>query len=196
MTEEEIIDNADETLEEPEDVLDDTDIVIDTETIQVVETPVYEFTVTGQTHPDYQCCSAIVQWIQTNLESLCDDYNKALFSKVNLGYNSDTIKGFGKKPVADVYIDTLSYGSDFDNNKPDNVHSFIICYLKGNMNNAYLKACELTDYLIQQFEESEAFRELEDIVRYTRVANVELQIIPNGKTYGVLCAFELEHELY
>jgi len=196
MTEEEIIDNAEETLEEPEDVLDDTDIVIDTETIQVVETPVYEFTVTGQTHPDYQCCSAIVQWIQTNLESLRDDYNKALFSKVNLGYNQDTIKGFGKKPVADVYIDNLDYGSDFDNNKPDTVHSFIICYLKGNMNNAYLKACELTDFLIQQFEESEAFRELEDIVRYTRVANVELQIIPNGKTYGVLCAFELEHELY
>ena len=196
MTEEEIIDHAEETLEEPEDVLDDTDIVIDTETVQVVETPVYEFTVTGQTHPDYQCCSAIVQWIQTNLEGLTDDYNKALFSKVNLGYNSDTIKGFGKKPVADVYIDTLSYGSDFDNNKPDTVHSFIICYLKGNMNNAYLKACELTDYLIQQFEENTSFRELTDIVRYTRVANVRLQIIPNGKTYGVLCAFELEHELY
>ena len=199
MTEEELQETEElmeETLEEPEDVLDDTDIVIDTETVQVVETPVYEFTVTGQTHPDYQCCSAIVQWIQTNLEGLTDDYNNALFSKVNLGYNSDTIKGFGKKPVADVYIDTLSYGSDFDNNKPDNVHSFIICYLKGNMNNAYLKACELTDYLIQQFEESEAFRDLEDIVRYARVANVELQIIPNGKTYGVLCAFELEHELY
>ena len=188
MTEEEI---------QQDELMDDTDIVLtDNETVATIETPVYEFTVTGQTHPDYQCCSAIVQWIQTNLESLRDDYNKALFSKVNLGYNSDTIKGFGKKPVADVYIDTLSYESDFDNNKPDNVHSFIICYLKGNMNNAYLKACELTDYLIQQFEESEAFRELEDIVRYTRVANVELQIIPNGKTYGVLCAFELEHELY
>ena len=190
MTEEEI-------QQETEELMDDTDIVLtDNETVATIETPVYEFTVTGQTHPDYQCCSAIVQWIQTNLEGLTDDYNKALFSKVNLGYNSDTIKGFGKKPVADVYIDTLSYGSDFDNNKPDTVHSFIICYLKGNMNNAYLKACELTDYLIQQFEESEAFRELEDIVRYTRVANVELQIIPNGKTYGVLCAFELEHELY
>ena len=188
MTEEEI---------QQDELMDDTDIVLtDNETVATIETPVYEFTVTGQTHPDYQCCSAIVQWIQTNLESLRDDYNKALLSKVNLGYNSDAIKGFGKKPVADVYIDTLSYESDFDNNKPDNVHSFIICYLKGNMNNAYLKACELTDYLIQQFEESEAFRELEDIVRYTRVANVELQIIPNGKTYGVLCAFELEHELY
>ena len=188
MTEEEI---------QQDELMDDTDIVLtDNETIATIETPVYEFTVTGQTHPDYQCCTAIVQWIQTNLEGLTDDYNKSLFSKVNLGYNSDTIKGFGKKPVADVYIDTLDYGSDFDNNKPDTVHSFIICYLKGNMNDAYLKACELTDFLIQQFEESEDFRELTDIVRYTRVANVELQIIPQSKSYGILCAFELEHELY
>ena len=185
-----------EELQEEEELMDDTDVVIDTETAQVIETPVYEFTVTGQTHPDYQCCTAIVQWIQTNLESLQDDYTHPLFSKVNLGYNQDTIKGFGKKPVADVYIDNLDYGSDFDNNKPDKVHSFIICYLKGNMNDAYLKACELTDFLIQQFEESESFRELTDIVRYTRVANVELQIIPQSKTYGILCAFELEHELY
>ena len=64
------------------------------------------------------------------------------------------------------------------------------------MNNAYLKMCELTDYLIQQFEENEEFRELDSIVRYTRVANVELQIIPSAKSYGVICAFELQHKLY
>ena len=64
------------------------------------------------------------------------------------------------------------------------------------MNNAYLKACELTDYLVQEFEENNNFRELTDIVRYTSVENVELQIIPAGKSYGVVCAFELQHKLY
>ena len=156
----------------------------------------YEFTIKGKTSPDYQCCTSIIEWIKTNLETLTDDYNKPLFSKVNYGYNNDTIKGFGNKPVADVYIDTLNYNSDFDDNKPDTVNSFIIIYLKGNMNNAYLKACELTDHLIQQFEENNDFRELPDIVRYTSVENIELQIIPGSKSYGVLSAFELQHKLY
>ena len=181
---------------EEEEEMDDTDIVIEDETVQVIETPIYEFTITGQTHPDYQCCVSIIEWIKSNLDNLKDDYNHSLFSKVNYGYNTDTIKGFGKKPVADVYIDTLNSSTDFDNNKPDIVNSFIICYLKGNMNNAYLKACELTDYLIQQFEENNNFRELNLIVRDTYVRNVELQIVPSGKTYGVICAFELEHKLY
>jgi hypothetical protein len=71
------------------------------------------------------------------------------------------------------------------------------------MNNAYLKACELTDYLIQEFNDNEDFRRLtlhEDnnvlnIVRDTFIQDVRLRIIPQGKAYGVLCAFELEHEL-
>lgn len=179
-----------------EELMDDTDIVIDTETEQVIETPIYEFTLTGTTHPDYQCCTSIISWIKQNLEGLKDDYNKSIFSKVNYGYNTETIKGFGGKPVADVYIDRLSYDSDFDNNKPHTVNSFIIAYLKGNMNNAYQKACELTDYLVQEFEQNDDFRELTDIVRYTSVENVELQIIPSSKSYGVICAFELQHKLY
>ena len=56
--------------------------------------------------------------------------------------------------------------------------------------------CELTDFLIQQFEENEDFRELQSIVRYTYVRNVRIQVNPNSKVYGVLCAFELEHKLY
>ena len=80
--------------------------------------------------------------------------------------------------------------------RTDNVNSVIICYLKGNANNAYLKMCELTDFLIQQFEENEDFRELQSIVRYTYVRNVRIQVNPNSKVYGVLCAFELEHKLY
>ena len=156
----------------------------------------YEFTIKEKTSPDYQCCTSIIEWIKSNLDNLTDDNGQKLFSKVNYGYTDETIKSFGKKPVADVYVDTINYDSDFDDNYPDTVKSFIICYLKGNMNNAYMKMCELTDYLIQQFEENEEFRELDSIVRYTRVANVELQIIPGNKSYGVLCAFELEHNLY
>ena len=102
-----------------------------------------------------------------------------------------------------MYINNISYGSDLLDNSPDSVTTFIICYLKGNMNKTYLKACELTDYLIQEFEDNHDFRKLTltadegtlNIVRDTYIRNVELQIIPGNKTYGVLCAFELEHVL-
>lgn len=191
MTEEEI-----EEIEEDINPMDDTEIIIEDTLIQTVQTPIYEFQLRDKTHPDYTCCVSIIEWIKSNLEELTDTHNDQVFSKVNYGYNQDTLKGFGKKPVCDVYIDHMEYSSDFDNNKPNTVHSFIICYLKGNMNNSYLKACELTDFLIQQFEENEDFRELDNIVRGTSVSNVELEIIPSGKTYGVLSAFELEHELY
>jgi hypothetical protein len=70
------------------------------------------------------------------------------------------------------------------------------------MNNTYLKACELTDYLVQEFNDNEEFRRLTltdngivNIVRDTFIRDARLQIIPSGKSYGVLCAFELEHEL-
>lgn len=156
----------------------------------------YEFTITDRTHPNRRCCSSIIAWIKSNLEGLTDDNSHQIFSKVNYGYNSETIKGFGKRPVADVYIDTVTYDSDLMDNKPNTVNSFIICYFKGNMNNAYEKACELADYLVQEFEENDDFRELTGYVRYTYVRNVKLQIIPAGKAYGVLCAFELEHNLF
>jgi hypothetical protein len=137
------------------------------------------------------------------MESITDSNNKKLFSKVNYGYNQDTIKGFGNKPVCDVYLNNISYDSDLTVNIPDSVTSFIICYLKGNMNNAYLKACELTDYLVQEFNDNEGFRRLTltdndgiiNIVRDTYIRDVQWQIVPSGKTYGVICAFELEHEL-
>ena len=163
----------------------------------------YEFDLEPITDTDYQCSKHIIEWLKGNMENITDTNGHKLFSKVNLGYNENTIKGFGKKPVCDVYINNISYGSDLSHNIPDNVTSYIICYLKGNMNNAYLKACELTDYLIQEFNDNEDFRRLtlhEDnnvlnIVRDTFIQDVRLRIIPQGKTYGVLCAFELEHEL-
>lgn len=156
----------------------------------------YEFCLTKSTSPDYKCSKSIIQWLKGNLEGLTDDNDNTVFSKVNYGYNEDTLKGFGKKPVADVYINNITYSSDLYTNVPDKVNSIIICYLKGNMNKTYEKACELTDFLIQEFEENKAFRELSSVVRNTFVLNVEIQVIPNGKNYGVLCAFELEHDLY
>ena len=179
-----------------EEEMTHTEINIDNTPYETVETPVYEFILKDKTSPDYRCTTAIIEWIKTNLESLTDDYNKPVFSKVNYGYNEDTIKSFGKKPVADVYINNLDYESDFENNYPQTVNSIIIVYLKGNMNTTYSKACELTDYLIQEFEENEDFRRLTDIVRYTSVEDVRLEIVPGSKTYGVLCAFELQHKLY
>lgn len=156
----------------------------------------YEFNLTEKTLHNYKCSKNIIQWLKNNLESLTDDNNRKIFSKVNHGYNAETLKSFGKKPVCDVYINSISYDSDLIENNPNKVTSFIISYLKGNMNNSYLKGCELTDYIIQEFSMDNAFRELEGVVKYTTIQNVEIQIVPSGKTYGVLCAFELEHELY
>ena len=167
----------------------------------------YEFALTPITNDNYKVNKHIAEWLHTNMENITDANKNKLFSKVNYGYNEDTIKGFGKKPVCDVYINNLQYDSDLTHNIPDKVTSFIICYLKGNMNNAYLKACELTDYLVQEFNDNESFRRLtltstvnnetviRNIVSDTFIRDVQLQIIPSGKTYGVLCAFELEHTL-
>jgi hypothetical protein len=163
----------------------------------------YEFELEPITTIDYKCCLQIVEWLKHNMENIEDRNGHKLFSKVNYGYNEETIKGFGKKPVCDVYINNIGYDSDLTHNVPDNVTSFIICYLKGNMNKTYLKATELTDYLVQEFSDNPEFRELSltnngsivNIVRDTFIRNVELQIVPSGKSYGVICAFELEHEL-
>lgn len=163
----------------------------------------YEFELEPITTIDYKCCLQIVEWLKHNMEEIEDKNGHKLFSKVNYGYNEDTIKGFGKKPVCDVYINNITYGSDLTHNVPDSVTSFIICYLKGNMNKTYLKATELTDYLVQEFSDNPKFRLLSlnnnggtvNIVRDTFIRDVELQIVPSGKSYGVICAFELEHEL-
>lgn len=176
--------------------------------MELEENITYSFNLKESTTQDYKCCVQIIEWLKRNMESLTDDNNKTLFSKVNYGYNEETLKGFGKKPVCDVYIDNFDYRSDLTENVPDKVHTFIICYLKGNMNATYFKACELTDYLLQEFNTNDSFRELtihetvggeilvHKVVRETRVSDVTLEIIPQGKTYGVLCAFSLEHELY
>ena len=167
----------------------------------------YCFCLDEVTHPDFKVTKEIIQWLHGNLASLKDDNDNTIFSKVNYGYTDNTIKGFGKKPVADVYLTTVNYNSDFDANRPQSINSAIICYLKGNMNNTYLKACELTDYLLQVFEENVDWREYfitevidetevkVKIVSDTFVRRCELRLIPAQKVYGVLVAFELEHML-
>lgn len=155
------------------------------------------------TSNDYRVTKKIVEWLQYNLSHIHDTHDNQLFSKVNYGYNENTLKGFGKKPVCDVYLTNATYDSDFQHNKPTSINSVIICYLKGNMNNTYLKACELMDYLLQEFEENNNWRQLTEtidtvpyiIVKDTFVRRSELRLIPGQKTYGVLCAFELEHQL-
>ena len=167
----------------------------------------YTFNVEDLTNGNFKITKKIIQWLQSTLAGLTDSNNESLFSKVNLGYNESTIKGFGKKPVCDVYLSNVDYTTDFTSNRPDTIKSVIICYLKGNMNNTYLKACELCDYLLQEFEQNENLRILiEDtvvdgetrhtrIVRNTFVSRCELRLIPATKTYGVLVAFELEHQI-
>lgn len=160
----------------------------------------YCFTLTDVTDPNYHRCGLIIRWLHDNLVELRDDNNKPLFSKVNYGYNESTLKGFGNRPVCDVYLTDTNYSTGVNGNLPSSVTSNIIVYLKGNMNNVYLKACELNDYLIQQFSTNNSFRILKDadtgvIVHETQVKESNIRIIPTGKTYGVLVGLELEHSI-
>ena len=176
--------------------------------VEVELDAVYTFCVEEATRDNSQLPKLIIEWLQSNLSNIKDANEETIFSKVNLGYNENTLKGFGKKPVCDVYLTNINYESDFDSNRPSTINSAVICYLKGNMNTAYLKACELTDYLIQEFEENNNWRQYlidytdpngntykRKIVSQTLVKRTELRVIPGQKTYGVLCAFELEHTI-
>lgn len=145
---------------------------------------------------DYKFASQISAWLQENLENLTDDDKNIIFGRVNTGFNENTLKTFGKKPVCDVYINNVEYTGDFDNHTPQKVHTIIIFYLKGANNHTYLKACELHDYILQEFLENESFQRLDDIVRNTYITNSELMTQPINKKWGVMGAFEITHELY
>lgn len=152
---------------------------------------------------NFQKCKLILEWLKTNMENITDNDGNILFNKVNYGYNESTLKGFGNKPVCDVYLTKTNYSYDINNDYPSSVTSNIIVYLKGNMNNAYIKAAEINDYLIQEFTTNNCFRLLnrydendnfiESIVNETKIVDSELRIIPSGKSYGVLVALELDH---
>lgn len=174
----------------------DTDIIIDGEVIETIETPIYTFTLSEKIIPDYRMARQVIEWIQSNLEELLDDDDKPVFGKVNTGFDENTIKTFGRKPVCDVYINHVEYEGDFDNQLPTKVHSIVLFYLKGANNHSYMKACELHDYIMQEFLTNDSFKELESLVKNTRIMNSDVhnQNIRGG--FGVMGTFEIEHELY
>lgn len=174
----------------------ETDIVIEDETVEVTETPVYTFTITEKLQPDYSMCHQLIEWIQTNLEGLLDDYNHKIFSKVNYGFNENTLKSFGNRPVCDVYVDNVDYEGDFDSHIPIKVHSIVLFYLKGANNQNYLKACQLHDLLMQEFLTNTEFKHLDDVVKDTYIMNSEIRIENIRGGYGVMGIFELTHDLY
>lgn len=156
----------------------------------------YHFRVRDNTAPHYTIAPAILEWIKNNLEGLKDLDNKTIFGKVNYGYNENTLKTFGSKPVADIYINNLTYGDSFDYHTPRELHSIIICYLKGVNNHSYYKACELHDYIMQQFIENEDYSFLEGKVKKSYITNSRVMNNPGNKKWGVMCAFEITHLLY
>lgn len=156
----------------------------------------YTFELSEITNQDYRMAYSISEWLKRNLESIKDSKDNILFGKVNTGFNEDTLKGFGKKPVCDVYVGNVEYNNDFENSIPESVHSIIIFYLKGANNNAYMKCNELHDFLIQEFITNESFRYLDSIVKDTRIINSELMNQPLNKKWGVMGALELSHILY
>ena len=156
----------------------------------------YTFNIAERTIPDYKLASSISEWLVSNLESLTDDDNHTLFNKVNTGFNESTLKTFGKKPVCDVYIDRVEYDANFDYDTPQQVHTFVLAYLKGANNHTYMKACELHDYLMQEFIENESFKRLDNYVRDTFITNSEIRVQPVNRNWGIIVAFELTHQLY
>lgn len=168
---------------------------VDPNQIEVDLDETYTFTIRERLTPEFSMSTEISNWLKTNLESLKDDYNKSLFGKVNLGYSEESLRTFGKKPVCDVYIDTVEYNTDFDYEVPVKVNTFVLFYFKGANSPVYSKACELHDLLMQEFLSNKEWRE-SNVVRHTTVTNSEIRIQPINKKWGVMGAFELSHELY
>ena len=156
----------------------------------------YRFKVTDITIPRYTITQQILEWIKNNLEQLKDSQDQTIFGKVNYGYNENTLKTFGSKPVADIYINSVGYSENFDYHNPKELHSILIVYLKGVNNHSYFKACELHDYIMQEFIESDDFTYLEGIVRNSYITNSEVMNNPGNKKWGVMCACEITHLLY
>lgn len=156
----------------------------------------YTFTISEKTLPDYTMSTAISQWLVDNLTNLKDDNNKTIFSKVNTGFNENSLKTFGKQPVCDVYINRIEYDTDFDITKPTKVNTIVLFYLKGANNHTYMQVASLHDYIMQEFATNTEFKELPGIVRDTIIMNSQLMMQPINKKWGVMGAFELSHILY
>ena len=156
----------------------------------------YQFKVSGKTSPDFTMSTQISQWLVDNLSGLTDDNDKTIFSKVNTGFNENTLKTFGKQPVCDVYIDHIDYDTDFDFNRPKTAHTIVLFYLKGANNHTYMQVASLHDYIMQEFTTNPEFKELTGVVRDTFVNGSKLMMQPINKKWGVMGAFELTHALF
>ena len=156
---------------------------------------VYEFEIDQKVLPDYRITNTVLNWVHNNLDNLVDNDNKKIFHRVNIGYNERSLKGFGNRPVCDVYLDNIDYRTDFDLNTPSNLNTVIVITLKGNANNTYTKALDLTDYIIQEFIENTSWRELDSVVKETTITNTQIQINPNSKVWSTMVLFELNHVL-
>lgn len=156
---------------------------------------IYDFEIDEVTLPDYKVTRSILEWLRLNLSQLTDDNLKTIFNKVNLGYNENTLKGLGKKPVCDIYLSSIEYKDYLSYQQPESYKTVIVVSLKGNANNTYAKGLELHDYILQEFIETRSWRELTDIVQDTKILNSEVQINGGNKVWGTLILFELEHIL-
>lgn len=156
---------------------------------------VYEFEIDEKVIPDYRITNSVLNWLKNNMDGLVDNNNKKIFHKVNIGYNERSLKGFGNKPVCDVYLDNIEYRTDFDLNVPASLNTVIIITLKGNANNTYGKALDLTDYVIQEFVENTAWKELDNLVKETTITDTQIQINPDSKVWSTMIVFQLNHIL-
>ena len=164
--------------------------------IEVDPETTYTFTVTQKTKPSFKMAKTISEWLVTNLEGLTDDDDNTIFSKVNTGFNENALKTFSGRPTCDVYINNIEYSPDFDYDTPTTVNSIVLFYFKGANNVAYMKACELHDYIMQEFLTNDSFQQLTGVVRNTFITNSELMMQPIQKKWGVMGAFELSHKVF
>ena len=184
----------DETVEEEITL---THLPLDPNVVEVDLDEHYLFQVSESTsNPDYRMAKSVSQWIKSNLESLTDDNDVAIFNKISYGYDSEKLKTFGKKPTADIYIDHVEYDSTLEHCSPVSVHSIVIFYMKGANDVAYLKTTELHDLLMQKFLTDDDWKILPSVVRETVITNSQLMSQPNNKKWGAMGAFELTHYLY
>lgn len=155
---------------------------------------IYEFDLAPLITGDYRILAELATWLKDNMESITDSKGNTLFGKVNYGYDEQIIKSFAKKPICNIYVGDVDFTTEFQNNFPDSVTSYIVVYLKGKINKTYELACDIGDYLIQEFMSNPEFRSSR-IVNTTSVNDFRLKLIPNAHDYGVICALELQHKL-
>ena len=168
-------------------------------TIEIYPDASFCFKMTDKIKPDFKLTKAISQWLVDNLSELKDDDNKIIFNKVSTGFNENKLKTFNGRPTCDVYINNLNYDTDFDYPQPVSVDSIVLFYFKGANNVAYMNACELHDYLMQEFITNDSWKRLlvdgKVVVKDTTIRNSELMMQPINKKWGCMGAFELSHKL-